>query len=73
MSPGLDNVAHVQLVDLVCDECGERFDHRVEGEEIRMANEWTVEVVTRPECPACGYGCRWVIEEELRRESATVG
>lgn len=64
---GLDNVAHVQLTDVVCPACGEAIDHRIEGDELAWTNPWTVEAVTILSCPHCGTDTRWTIEEEFRR------
>jgi len=63
----IDDVAHVQ-VTVDCLACGESFDHRIEGGELGMVNDWTVEAVTELVCPHCGDRTRWVIEEELRRD-----
>jgi RNase P subunit RPR2 len=64
----LDDVAHVQ-VSVDCLACGESFDHRIRGAELRMVNDWTVEAVTVLDCPHCGDRTRWTIEEELRRDA----
>lgn len=64
-SLGLENVENVQLRGIDCDVCGETFRHRISGDELGMANDWTVEAVTDLECPHCGARTRWTIEEEL--------
>lgn len=66
---GLGDVAHVQLTDVTCLACGGTFDHRIDGSELGAVDEWTVEAVTELACPHCGDRTRWVIEEELRRET----
>lgn len=63
-----DTLDRLTLSGVACTECGGLSEQVVEGDEVGMANEWTVEVRTHFDCPHCGQSMRWTIEEELLHE-----